>query len=125
MSLMASKKKGGKKLVSNLDTDVNVSLEKAEETIVPKQSIALVDTSIIQSIKNQAQIREEAIQETERFVQERQKAATRNKLMFYGAIALSVGACYLVHRYFKAAPPTEYVLELANGVADIVTDSEK
>ena len=106
------------------DTDVSVSLEKAEEAIVPKQSIALVDTSIVQSIKNQAQPHEEATQQTEQAFQERQKTATRNRLLFYGAVGVSVVACYLIHRYFKVAPPTEFVGEIVNGSVDLVNQQQ-
>lgn len=97
---------------------VKVELEKAEEKIEKpvKMPVAQVPESIVASIKNRAQLEQEALERVIASEEEKNRSQTRNRLIFYGAVFAGAGIVYLLHKYSKTMPPSEFASSLVNGV---------
>lgn len=98
---------------------VKVELEKAEEKNEKpmRTPVAQVPDEIVASIKSQARVEQETLEQLAASETEKNRQQTINKFIFYGSVFAGVGILYLVHRYSKSAPPTEFVSSLVNGVA--------
>lgn len=101
---------------------VKVELEKAEEKNEKpvRNPVPMVPNEVVASIKNQAQIEEELLQQQiiEEVEESRQKS--QNRILFYGGVIAGVGILYLIHRYSKSAPPEVFTEELVNEVVSVV-----
>lgn len=107
-----------KNTASTKSKAVKVELEKAEEKIEKpvKMPVAQVPESIVASIKNRAQLEQEALERVIASEEEKNRSQTRNRLIFYGAVFAGAGIVYLLHKYSKTMPPSEFASSLVNGV---------
>lgn len=104
---------------------VQVDLEKAEE--MRPRAVAQVPDEIIASIKPLQQLEEDQERAAQDKQLERERAATRNKALFYAGVFLSVGVCYLAHRYLFSSPKPDPNLleELVNETIPLVVANGK
>lgn len=103
---------------SKKQKSVKVTLEKAEEDLSAKTHVA---PEIIESIMSRDQRAELALHQERELEKAIVAKQLKNRLIFYGGVAGTVAALFLLFRFFKVKPQDKFVPELINGAAQLAS----